>query len=70
MTPRPAPILNTVAATQARLGLGRTKVLELIRGQDLEAVKCGRRVLVTEDSISQLVNRLPRVGHATQGSSK
>lgn len=70
MNPRPAPILNTVAATQARLGLGRTKVLALVKAQDLEAVKVGRRTLVTEASIERLVDRLPRVGATTQGASK
>ncbi|MCJ2016949.1 helix-turn-helix domain-containing protein [Methylobacterium sp. E-065] len=70
MNPRPAPLLNTVAATQSRLGLGRTKVLALVKAQDLEAVKVGRRTLVTEASIERLVDRLPRVGAATTRISK
>lgn len=61
MKATPAPVLNTLDDTRARLGLGKTKVRELVNSHDLEAVKVGRRTLVTEASIERLVDRLPRV---------
>lgn len=70
MKPHTTAILNTIDATRARLGCGRTKVRELANAGDLEAVKLGRRTLITEQSIVQFVGRLPRVGNATKGTSK
>jgi hypothetical protein len=55
------PVLNSIEATKARLGCGRTKVLDLVKAHDLDAVKLGRRTLITEASIQQLAGRLPRV---------
>lgn len=55
------PVLNTLEATRARLGCGRTKLRELVNAGDLEAVKLGRRTLVVEASIERLVGRLPRL---------
>ncbi|MGH1591789.1 helix-turn-helix domain-containing protein [Methylobacterium phyllosphaerae] len=57
----PAPVLNTLEDTRARLGLGKTKVRELLNAGDLEAVKLGRRTLVVEASIERLIERLPRL---------
>lgn len=54
------PLLHSVAAVQARLGLGRSKVYELLASGVLDAVKVGRRTLVTEASIARLVSGLPR----------
>lgn len=61
MKTTPAPVLNTLDATRTRLGLGKTKVRELVNSKDLEAVKVGTRTLVTEASIERLVGRLPRL---------
>ncbi|WP_267428296.1 helix-turn-helix domain-containing protein [Methylobacterium sp. GC_Met_2] len=61
MKATPAPLLNTLDDTRARLGLGKTKVRELVNAGDLEAVKVGSRTLVTEASIARLVGRLPRI---------
>jgi len=42
----------------AVLGIGRTKLYELIAAGNLEAVKLGRRTLVKTASIRALVNSL------------
>ena len=65
MHPTSTALLNTIDATRARLGCGRTKVRELAKAGDLEAVKLGRRTLITEQSIMRFVSRLPRVGKAS-----
>ena len=62
MKPTTTALLNTIEATRARLGCGRTKVRQLSSNGELEAVKLGRRTLITEQSIVQFVSRLPRVG--------
>lgn len=45
--------INNTART---LGLGRTKVYDLINSGDLEAIKIGRRTLVKTASIRSLAN--------------
>ncbi|WP_210248435.1 hypothetical protein [Methylobacterium sp. WL103] len=55
------PVLNSIETTKVRLGCGRTKVLDLVKARDLDAVKLGRRTLIKEASIQQLAGRLPRV---------
>ncbi len=54
------PLLHSIPAVQERLGLGRSKIYELLGTGVLEAVKAGRRTLVTEASIARLVAGLPR----------
>lgn len=39
-------------------GIARTRVYELINSGDLQAVKLGRRTLITRESIDALVERL------------
>lgn len=68
MHPTSTALLNTIDATRARLGCGRTKVRQLVKARDLEAVKLGRRTLITEASLQQFVSRLPRVGKAAPRS--
>ncbi len=46
--------------TGAALGVGRTKVYELIGAGELRTVKIGRRRLVPVSSVLELVERLQR----------
>jgi len=48
------PLLIDIKQTCHTLGLGRTKVYELISGGDLKAVKLGKRTLVRFDSVKRL----------------
>ena len=50
------PITLTVAAAGKVLGLGTTKLYELINEGALDTIKIGRRRLVTVASITRLVN--------------
>lgn len=51
------PITVTVEGAKKALGLGHTKIYELIRDQKLKTVKVGRRTLVKTDSIRALVDQ-------------
>lgn len=55
--PRP-PRLITVPTTQERLGLGRSKVEELIRTNQITAVKIGTARRVVEESVDEFIARL------------
>jgi excisionase family DNA binding protein len=52
----------TVAEAIQRFGIARTKLYELIREGDIEAVKLGRRTLIRAESARSFIDRLPRVG--------
>lgn len=52
------PVTTTIAGTKAALGLGRTKIYELIAAGQLETVKIGARTLVRTDSIRKLVGAI------------
>ena len=56
--PLPIALLNIRAACQ-RLGIGRSRVYELLRDGELRAVKLGARTLVTSDSVENFIERLP-----------
>jgi excisionase family DNA binding protein len=56
--PRPAPIAMTVASAMSALGIGKTKLYELLASGDLEAIRVGRRRLILQASIEALVERL------------
>ncbi len=43
-------------------GIGRTKLYELIRNGDIEAVKLGRRTLIRTASAREFIDSLPRAG--------
>jgi excisionase family DNA binding protein len=49
------PITVTVDGARKALGIGTTKLYELIADGKLATVKIGRRTLVKTDSIRQLV---------------
>jgi excisionase family DNA binding protein len=48
-------------------GIGRTKLYELIRRGDIEAVKLGRRTLIRAASARAFIDNLPRLGGASGG---
>jgi len=48
-------ITVTVATARTLLGLGTTKIYELINAGDLEAIRIGRRRLIKVASIEKLV---------------
>lgn len=56
-------LLDTIEGTARRLGVGRSTVYELIKSEQLEAVKIGRSTRIPVDSTVALVQRL-RSGHA------
>lgn len=49
------PITITVAGARSALGIGTTKIYELIGQGRLQTVKIGRRTLIRTDSIRALV---------------
>jgi excisionase family DNA binding protein len=51
------PITVTVEGAKKALGLGHTKIYELIGKGQLQTVKIGRRTLVKTDSIRALVDQ-------------
>ena len=51
------PVTVTVEGARKALGLGNTKIYELIGAKKLRAVKVGRRTLITTDSIRALVDQ-------------
>jgi excisionase family DNA binding protein len=52
------PLTVTVAGARSALGIGTTKLYELINEGQLRTVKLGRRTLVRTDSIHALLDRL------------
>jgi excisionase family DNA binding protein len=57
MTDSPRRLLG-VADLAEHLGLGQTKVRELIRAGDIHAVKVGRRLLVSSDEVDRFIDTL------------
>lgn len=51
------PITVTVSSAMAAIGIGQTKIYELINNGTLETVRVGRRRLVKTASIRALVNQ-------------
>ena len=51
------PLTLTIDDTKKVIGLGTTKIYELIRERKLETVKVGRRTLVKTASIRALVDQ-------------
>ena len=52
------PLTVTIDGTKKALGIGTTKIYELIGDGKLRTVKVGRRTLVRTDSIRQFVDAL------------
>lgn len=54
----PARLLSVRVGEAGRMiGIGRTKIYELIKAGDLETVKIGRTTLVTMRSLRRLIER-------------
>jgi excisionase family DNA binding protein len=51
------PLAVRVREATRMIGLGRTKLYELIKAGDLETVKIGRATLITMRSLSDLVGQ-------------
>lgn len=49
-------LLTSVQTTAATIGIGRTKVYDLINQGKLQTVKVGRRTLIKTESIRALVD--------------
>lgn len=56
--------LHPVESVMSRLGIGRSKVFELIATGELRSVKIGRRRLVSETALCELIERLDAGGDA------
>lgn len=57
----PLPLLAIRVPEACRMiGIGRTKLYELIRAGDLETVKLGRATLITVSSLRRLIGKKPR----------
>lgn len=52
------PLTVTVAGARAALGIGTTKIYELIGRGQLRTVKIGRRRLIRTESIRDLIDGL------------
>lgn len=52
------PICVRVNQAMRLLDIGKTKLYELLASGDLEAIRIGRRTLVLQESIDELVDRL------------
>lgn len=55
------PVTVTIDGAKKALGIGTTKIYELIADGRLRTVKLGRRTLVRTDSIRDLVDTLEAV---------
>ncbi len=59
-----APLLYRIEAAADLLGIGKTKLYELVPAGDLSTVKIGRATRVPLDSLEEYVARLRRSGTA------
>jgi excisionase family DNA binding protein len=55
-----APITVRIMDAANMLGIGRTKIYELITSGDIETLKLGRSTLIPVDSLHALIDRLRR----------
>lgn len=51
--------LSSVPEACRRLGIGRTKVYELIGSGQIKALKIGKRTLVEDDELDRVIAGLP-----------
>ena len=56
---RDAKLGNSVEGAAQRLGVGRDKIYRLIRDQQLEARKIGKRTIITEEALLKCLAQLP-----------
>ena len=59
MTPdaNPAPLCVRVNVAARMMGIGRTKLYELIGNGEVEAIKVGKATLVTTASLNAMIER-------------
>lgn len=62
------PIAVSVADAARMIGIGQTKMWELINAGTIDTRRCGRRVLVLADSLRAYVEALPEI-NCPQASS-
>lgn len=62
MVAEPGPLCVRVATATRMLGIGKTKLYELIASGDLETIRLGRRTLIVQASIDALFERLRESG--------
>ena len=62
---RERPALRSTKDTQRMLGIGHTKLYELLAQGRLTALKIGRKTLITDESIERLIGEAPvaQIGH-------
>lgn len=53
----PAPLCVRVNVAARMIGIGRTKLYELIGNGEVEAIKVGKATLVTTASLSAMIER-------------
>ncbi|HIL28204.1 MAG TPA: DNA-binding protein, partial [Micavibrio sp.] len=51
-------MLNTISQTKQKIGLGTTKIYELIGTGKLKAKKIGRRTFISDEAIQDFVTNL------------
>jgi hypothetical protein len=56
----PTPAMHPIANACRIGGIGRTKLFELIRDGRVDARKLGRRTLITDTSLREFLDGLPR----------
>ena len=54
----PPPLAHSINATARLLGVGKTKVYELINRGELRSIHIGKRHLITDGEVRQLLQRL------------
>jgi excisionase family DNA binding protein len=61
------PLLLSIPETAKKIGVGRTKIYELLGSNDLDSVRIGKRRLITSKSIYRFVENLRKLdGNATE----
>jgi excisionase family DNA binding protein len=55
-------VLYPISDAAVNLGIGRTKLFELIAGGEIQTVTIGRRRLIPRDSLLEFVERLRAEG--------
>ncbi|MEP9358095.1 helix-turn-helix domain-containing protein [Sphingomonas sp. KR3-1] len=58
--PTIAPITVRIADAVTMLGIGRSRIYELMQSGDIETIKLGRSTLIPVDSLHAMIERLRR----------
>lgn len=65
-----SPFTFNIAGAVAASGLSRTRIYELLRSGDIEAVRCGGRTLIRASSLRAYLASLPDAGLAQAASAR